>query len=44
MWQDITTHISERNDKAGIPWQVYVYGTFGATRLEEKKVVEIKCA
>ncbi len=44
MWNDITTDISQRKDLAGLPTQVYVYGTFGATRIEEKKVVEIKCA
>ena len=31
-------------DLAGLPWQVYVYGTFGVTRKEEKKVVEIICS
>lgn len=43
MWNDISTMISERADK-GYATQVYVKGTFGATRTEEKKVVEIKCA
>ena len=43
-WNAITTDISQRKDLAGLPIQVYVYGTFGATRLEEKKVVEIPCA
>jgi hypothetical protein len=43
-WNDISTDISQRRDLAGLPTQVYAYGTFGATRLEEKKVVEIKCS
>ena len=43
MWNDISTMISERADK-GYATQVYVKGTFGATRTEEKKIVEIKCA
>jgi len=43
MWNDISTMVSERADK-GYATQVYVKGTFGATRTEEKKVVEIKCA
>lgn len=43
-WQNITSDVSQRKDLAGLPWQVYVYGTFGATRSEEKKVVEIKCS
>ena len=42
IWNDITTRIEERNDKS-FETQVYVKGTFGATRLEEKKVVEILC-
>jgi hypothetical protein len=43
MWNDINTMISERDDK-GYATQVYVKGTFGATRTEEEKVVEIKCS
>jgi hypothetical protein len=42
MWNDINTKISERPDKSYAS-QVYVKGTFGATRTEEKKVVEILC-
>ena len=42
MWNDITTRISERDDKS-YSTQVYVKGTFGATRVEEEKVVEILC-
>lgn len=44
VWNDIRTDVSQRKDKAGLPWQVYVYGTFGATRLEEGKVIELKCS
>lgn len=44
MWQDLSADVSQRKDLAGLPYQVYLYGTFGGTRLEEKKVVEIKCA
>lgn len=43
LYNDINTQISQRDDK-GYATQVYVKGTFGATRTEEKKVVEIKCA
>lgn len=43
MWQDLSADVSQRKDLAGLPWQVYLYGTFGGTRLEEKKVVEIPC-
>jgi hypothetical protein len=43
MWNDINTMISQRDDK-GYATQVYCKGTFGATRTEEKKVVDILCA
>lgn len=42
-WQGITTDISQRKDLAGLPVQVYVYGTFGATRKEGGKIVSILC-
>lgn len=44
IWNDITTDVSQRKDLAGLPIQVYVFGTFGATRNEDKKTVEIKCS
>jgi hypothetical protein len=43
LWNDISTDVSQRKDLQGLPWQVYVYMTAGATRLEEEKIVEIKC-
>lgn len=42
MWNDLTTDVSQRKDLKGHPWQAYVYGTFGATRLEENKVYAIE--
>lgn len=42
MWNDINTQITQRADKS-YATQVYVKGTFGATRTEEGKVVEILC-
>ena len=42
LWNDINTRISERADKS-YSNQIYVKGTFGATRTEEGKVVEILC-
>lgn len=42
MWNDITTRITERDDK-NYSTQIYVCGTFGATRVEEGKVIEILC-
>lgn len=44
IWNDISTDVSQRKDLAGLPWQVYAFGTFGGTRLEEKKVVELPSA
>jgi hypothetical protein len=44
LWNDITTDIDHRKDLQGHPWQAYVYMTANATRLEEEKIVEIKCA
>lgn len=44
IWNDITTDVSQRKDLAGLPYQVYVYGTFGAVRSEGVKVVQITCA
>lgn len=42
LWNDINGRISERDDKS-YATQVYVKGTFGATRIEEGKVVEVLC-
>lgn len=43
LWNDIQTDVRQRADLSSLPWQVYVQGTFGATRTEEKKVVQINC-
>lgn len=43
IWNDVTGRVSERDDKS-YSTQVYAKCTVGATRLEEKKVVEIECA
>ena len=43
LWNDVSSDVSQRKDLAGLPYQVYCFGTFGATRTEEKKLVEIKC-
>lgn len=42
IWNDIQSSVSKRNDLQGEPWQAYVIGTFGATRLEENKVYAIE--
>jgi hypothetical protein len=43
IWGDIQTDVSQRKDLQGLPWQAYAFGTFGATRLEEKRVVKVWC-
>ena len=43
-WMPIHTEISMRNDLRGTPWQAYALGTFGATRLQEPKVIQIIAA
>lgn len=43
-WNELHTDVSQRKDLTGHPWQAYLYATFGATRLDEKKVCEIKCS
>lgn len=43
IWSDIMVDVSQRKDIQGIPWQAYVKGTFGATRLEEKKTIRVWC-
>lgn len=35
--------ISPRRDIRSLPWQIYVMGSWGATRLEDKKVFRIWC-
>lgn len=44
VWKDVTTDISQRKDLTGIPWQLYLKMSMGATRTEEKKIIEVKCA
>lgn len=43
MWNDINARMDERADKS-YATQVYTKATFGATRTEEGKVVEILCS
>lgn len=40
-WKDTNVRIDERTDLRAIPWQLYASATFGASRLEEKKVVKV---
>lgn len=43
MWSDMQTSISVRNDLESEPIQVYAKASFGATRLEEKKICKVWC-
>lgn len=40
IWNDVSTTIDRRPDKRN-SWQVYITATYGATRLQEKKVVRV---
>lgn len=40
IWNDLSASVDKRPDKRN-SWQVYTTGTFGATRLEEKRVAMI---
>lgn len=44
IWKDMVTDVAQRKDLTGLPWQIYLMMSAGATRLEEKKVVQITCA
>lgn len=43
IWNEIQTSVTKRNDLRSEPFQAYAIGTFGATRLEEDKVVRVLC-
>jgi len=42
-WNGLETRIGERADKKYIT-QIYMWGSLGATRTQEEKVIEIKCS
>lgn len=44
MWEDVVTSVNKRTELRGEPYEVYSMATFGATRTDEKRIVEIKCA
>ena len=41
--KDATSRITIRDDKSGHPYQAYILMSMAATRLENSKVIEIKC-
>ncbi len=44
MWEDVMTSVNKRTELRGEPYEVYSMATYGATRTDEKRIVEIKCA
>lgn len=44
LWKDVNTQISQRNDLASHPWQLYSMISAGATRTQQFKVIQINCA
>lgn len=44
MWKDMSSRISQRNDLSSEPWQLYTTTTYGATRLQPGKVIQVLCA
>ena len=43
IWRDLTSRVTIRNDLTGHPYQLYTMVTFGATRTQLGKVVQIDC-
>lgn len=44
IWRDMTNIASQRNDLSGHPYQIYTETSFGATRTQPGKVVQVQCA
>ena len=43
VWKDVYNRVSQRNDLSGEPWQIYSTHTFGSTRTQPGKVLQIQC-
>lgn len=43
VWMDLNPNIHQREDLRGRPFQIDLMGTFGATRVEQGKVIEVLC-
>lgn len=43
MWKDMTNRVSIRNDLSGEPYDLYTSVSYGATRLQAGKVLQIGC-
>lgn len=44
IWKDQTNRVSIRNDLSGEPYDLYTATSYGATRLEPGRVLEVLCA
>jgi hypothetical protein len=44
VWKDMTNIASQRNDLSGHPYQLYTQTSFGATRTQPGKVIQVLCA
>ncbi len=44
MWEDMVIDVHQNKNLRGNPWEVYVMMTAGATRIEEKKIIDVLCA
>ncbi len=44
IWRDMTNIASQRNDLSGHPYQIYTQTSFGSTRTQPAKVIEVDCA
>lgn len=44
MWQDIKTQVFQRPDLSSNPWDISTVASYGATRTENGKVIQIGCA
>jgi hypothetical protein len=44
MWKDQTNRVSIRNDLSGEPYDLYTSTSYGATRLEQGRLVQVLCS
>lgn len=44
VWKDMTNEANKRTDLTGNPWELYTMFSFGGSRLQPGKVIEILCA
>jgi hypothetical protein len=44
IWRDMSNIASQRNDLSGHPYQIYTMVSFGATRTQPGKVIQVQCA